>query len=579
MSRDHTNDLSLEDIVDRCLDDVAIGGFSIDEALERWPDQRDEIEPLLEAAIAMRELPAVPQRAPDPDQRAALMSSIATTPQQRPRRAFSEAIGSWFAGLATAAPRIAAIAAPAAAIALVATLLTLGFVLSGGGDRASAGTLTLFQGAVEREQDGQWLPLADGATLEQGDHIRTLGDGQALLTFQDGSTAALAPRTELVIEQASMVGEGRVTLEQLGGRIWNDVAPSGDADTYVVRTPDAVIEAHGTTFETTVESGATDVVTASGIVEVAAGDERVALEPGQALRAIAHRIVTDAAPHPTSDSPATLLIEGPFVASLIAKNGSATGALPNGVVYQQIPGVSTTNPGDGPQVLRFFDIAPGRYELLIRRIEARRTDGGLVAGRVTFEANDRTQSARLPAGLDTMRIRIDIGVDGAIVSLALVDTDPVPVDQPDTTDQAERIVDSPRTTDAVSVSDQRATITRPTDASPTAPVEASPTPTATDTLTPRQRLQRALALEPPDRAVELRHLLESLGRDETTWANLRRLLESDATLRRALIDALPELDAPLFVDFVREQLALEAVDTPSDATTATPTDGSTRDSR
>jgi len=574
MSRDHTNDLSLEDIVDRCLDDVAIGGFSIDEALERWPDRRDEIEPLLEAAMAMRELPAVPQRAPDPDRRAALMSSIATTPQQRPRRTLSEAIGGWFAGLATAAPRIAAIATPAAALALVAVFL----VLSAGGDRASAGTLTLFQGAVEREQDGQWLPLADGATLEQGDHIRTLGDGQALLTFQDGSTAALDPQTELVIEQASMVGEGRVTLEQLSGRIWNDVAPSGDADTYVVRTPDALVEAHGTTFQTTVAGGATDVVTASGIVEVAAGDEHVALEPGQALRAIAHRIVTDAAPHPTSDSPATLLIEGPFVASLIAEHGAATGALPNGVVYHQIPGVSTTDPGDGPQVLRFFDIAPGRYELLIRRIDAPRVDGDAILGRVTFEANDRTQSASLPADLDTMRIRlrIEVGVEGAIVSLALIDSDPIPVDQPDT---AERIVDSPRTTDAVSVSDQRATITRPAGAS-TTPAEASPTPTTTDALTPRQRLQRALALDPPERAVELRHLLESLGRDDAAWTNLRRLLENDAALRGSLVDALPELDAPLFIAFVREQLGLGAVDAPSEPTTdALATATPTRDSR
>ena len=374
-----------------------------------------------------------------------------------------------------------------------------------------------------------------------------------------------------------MSGEGHVTLEQLQGRIWNDVAPGHDASTYVVRTPDAVIEAHGTTFETIVGGGATDVVTASGIVEVAAGDERVVLEPGQALRAVAQRIVNDAAPHVTSDSPATLRIEGPFVASLRAESGAATGALPNGVVYHQIPGVSTTNPGDGPQVLRFFDIEPGRYVLVIRRI-----DGRLTAGRATFEANGRIETAELPTDLAVMRVRVDIGVDSGVVSLVLVDDEPVPHDL---IDSDERIVDSARTSEAVTVSDQR-DATRPDDSAPTTDEQsptASPTPPPADALTPREQLQHALALEPPERPVELRHILESLGRDETAWSNLRRLLEADAGLRRPFIDALPELEAPLFIAFVRDQLGLRTTDATAEPTStptgAEPTDGATRDSR
>jgi hypothetical protein len=58
MSRDHTNDLSLEDIVDRCLDDVAIGGFSIDEALAQWPDHRDETAPLIEPCESSQPSPS-----------------------------------------------------------------------------------------------------------------------------------------------------------------------------------------------------------------------------------------------------------------------------------------------------------------------------------------------------------------------------------------------------------------------------------------------------------------------------------------------------------------------------------------
>lgn len=64
-----------------------------------------------------------------------------------------------------ALPRFATIAAPTAAIALVAVF----FVLSTGGDRASASTLTAFEDAIERQQDGVWLTLEDDAHLNEGD--------------------------------------------------------------------------------------------------------------------------------------------------------------------------------------------------------------------------------------------------------------------------------------------------------------------------------------------------------------------------------------------------------------------------
>jgi hypothetical protein len=110
----------------------------------------------------------------------------------------------------------------------------------------------VFASAVEREQDGSWLAPADGAVLSEGDWLRTSEDGYTLLTFADGSTAALDPATELVIEQASVDGARTITLNRLAGRIWNDVAPGATPASYLVRTADAAIEAHETTFGTLV---------------------------------------------------------------------------------------------------------------------------------------------------------------------------------------------------------------------------------------------------------------------------------------------------------------------------------------
>jgi hypothetical protein len=337
----------------------------------------------------------------------------------------------------------------------------------------------------------------------------------------------------------------------------------------VVRTADAVIEAHGTTFETTVISGVTSVVTASGLVEVAAGDDRAMVEPGQILRAIQQRIV-DSLPHVTTDVPSTLSVDGPFVASLRAANGAATGALPNGVTYQQIPGVNTSNPGDGPQLLRFYDIAPGRYTLVLRRI-----DGPREGGSATLISDGRPRTVELPPSLATMTIRIDIGVDGGIVNIELVDREPVPTDA--ATD--ERIVDTPRTSDAVAVSDQRAAAApvRPTDAARPS-TTAEPTRPPSDEA-PRDDLLDALRLEPPERAVALHTFLEPLDRDDPRWAFIRQRLESNEELRRRFATALEEIDAPAFVAFVREQLGVSDAPPTDGDTTAPPSDPTTEATR
>ena len=582
----HDADLSLEAIVDRCLDDIAVGGFSIDEALDRWPEQRDELAPLLEMAIAMRDLPPVAERAPDPVRRAALMASIAATPQQQPRPqqgTLGERVSGWFSGLANAAPRITAVAAPAAVLAIVAVF----FVLSTGGSTASASTLTVFGGAVERFEDGEWLPLTDGATLNEGVRLRTTNAGMALVTFPDGSTAALNPQTDVTLEAIGGDDSRRITLNQLTGRIWNDVAPSNTLATYTVRTPDALIEAHGTIFETAVTDGVTSVTTASGLVEVAAGQDRTTLEPGQVLRATDQRIV-DSRPHASTDAPATLRIEGPFVASLQAENGAATGALPSGVTYQQIAGVSATDPGDGAQVFRFYGIERGRYTLVIRRI-----DGPAGAGRAILETNGRTRAIDLPSDLETLRVQLDIDVAGGIVSLVLVDREATTVEPPI---RDERIVDTPRTTDAVAVSDQRAAAAdaRPTEEarpSATTTTDRPPTATPSDTEpTPADapdRLLEVLDLPQADRPLALRRLLEAFDRDESLWPALRDRLIANSPLRTRFVETLNAIDQPAFVESVRERLGLDvgsdsgsdaaATPPPSDQPTATataaPTDG------
>jgi hypothetical protein len=367
-----------DEVLDACVADILGGRRTVAECLEEWPQHRERLEPLLEAAAAMHRIPRAAETAPDPARRAQFMSALRETPQQSPRRAPLRALAALGSapraalGALSTFGRVGAVAAPAAALAVAAIALTL--VLSRGTTTtAYASTLTVFAGAVEQQVDGAWRPLADGAALQEGARLRTDGAGSALLTFADGSTASIDPNTELMIELARVDGSRRIRLYQFAGRLWNDVAPDDRPGAlYLVETPDAIITAHGTLFETVVEQGETVVSTANGLVELEAGDERVFVAPGERASARAHRLIAARQAAQRAQEATVrlrLAVDAPFVASLVAPNGKAVGARPDGIVYHQLAGATSTNPGDGPQRIELRRLAPGTYQLLLRRVE------------------------------------------------------------------------------------------------------------------------------------------------------------------------------------------------------------------
>jgi hypothetical protein len=174
------------------------------------------------------------------------MTELARTPQQSRSRLPQVSLPR-FDGLRGGLMGFATMAAPAAAVAVIALVL----VLSRGSTPASASTLTVFAGGVEREHDGAWQPLTDGDRLDEGAPLRTTGDGRARLTFPDGSTATLAPATELVLARVRVNGVRDVVLDQQSGRLWNDLVPDArPGATHVVRANGVVTTVTGTVFET-----------------------------------------------------------------------------------------------------------------------------------------------------------------------------------------------------------------------------------------------------------------------------------------------------------------------------------------
>ncbi|MBM4420990.1 MAG: hypothetical protein FJ034_05300 [Chloroflexi bacterium] len=149
-------------------------------------------------------------------------------------------------------------------------------------------TLTVILGAPEaRTSGGTFAPVSDGAVLRAGDAVRTGPGTRVVLTYFEGSTVAIEPSSELVIEEASFGPEGTtlIKMHQLVGHTWHVVTKLvRGGSRYEVTTPVSTATVRGTAFEVAVApgTGETRVITAEGAVATsdAAGTGEVLVTPG-----------------------------------------------------------------------------------------------------------------------------------------------------------------------------------------------------------------------------------------------------------------------------------------------------------
>ena len=173
---------------------------------------------------------------------------------------------------------------------------------------------------------------------------------------------------------------------------------------YTVRTPDALVSARGTVFETTVGEE-THVSAAEGSVELTTDNGRRVLVAGEQASARRQRLL--AATQAVDVRPLVEVhIDVPFIATLVAPSGRATGANPDGQIYNQIPGALTSSPASGPQSLVARALEPGVYQLLLRRVAP--GPGALVIALGSVE--HRIPTTRLGDIGETLLIRFEVGV-------------------------------------------------------------------------------------------------------------------------------------------------------------------------
>jgi hypothetical protein len=123
----------------------------------------------------------------------------------------------------------------------------------------------------------------DVALVNQGDEVAISDDGEALLTFFEGTQSRLVAGTVITVDQLSAENNAqKVSLSVSAGQAMNTVATMVDADSrFEVDTPAATITVRGTNFIVFVRpNDLTQVATLAGLVDVSAQDQTVQLPPG-----------------------------------------------------------------------------------------------------------------------------------------------------------------------------------------------------------------------------------------------------------------------------------------------------------
>lgn len=135
-------------------------------------------------------------------------------------------------------------------------------------------TAAFVSGSVFVQNSGKNAALHDGSRFDEGAHIVTLADGKASLTWPVGTRVSLDGATDL-----SLLGQQSTKLFELdSGSIRADVAKLHEGERFVIRTSDAEVEVHGTSFRVNKvpadpacgEGTTTRVVVFEGIVTVRA---------------------------------------------------------------------------------------------------------------------------------------------------------------------------------------------------------------------------------------------------------------------------------------------------------------------
>jgi hypothetical protein len=227
-------------------------------------------------------------------------------------------------------------------VLLVVGLTAVYAVVSPSRALGAQATLTILTGTVELREmgSGSFATGTDGGILGPGATVRTAADGNAIITFFDGSTVTVEPSSELTLEQLETTSDGNILISilQTVGRSWHVVGHKlTEGSQYQVRTPTATASVRGTAFEFGVdENGDALALTEEGLVQLASLGQVVDVAPDQQAEAPANEAPTAPVDAPPPDNVVKVIIDPTSSAAAVDSKGRAV-SLFNGVPNVTVP--------------------------------------------------------------------------------------------------------------------------------------------------------------------------------------------------------------------------------------------------
>ena len=359
----------IELILDKCLARLK-SGETVADCLRDFPEHRAELEALLSAAASLNSVPKV--TVSEEFRRLSHARLIARIRQEsKPQTATRFCIPVF--------NRITQInwrpLVPAAMIALlVLTIWLFGPQDIPSNIHAGEFTLSVLGGNAQTRPAGSnvWQEAKATSELSKGAAVRTSAEAYAVITFFDGSTVELDPKTEVeVIDSSFPDGQSaHIVLNQLSGKTWNHVIGNGDEQPYYeVQTPQVTLVAQGTSFSSEIkDTGATNLSVIEGTVKVTdKQDTEIIVAKDQQLSITNNLTATSPVHIPAVKNELVLSVGRSGISSVCGPNGTSTGLLPNGVSFNQIPNSKVALTAN-EQRIQIQEPAPGEYIITVRPV-------------------------------------------------------------------------------------------------------------------------------------------------------------------------------------------------------------------
>ncbi|HEY7139459.1 MAG TPA: hypothetical protein VIE44_05150 [Methylomirabilota bacterium] len=260
---------------------------------------------------------------------------------------------------------------------------------------STAATLTVLGGSVDLQRgDGARAAAASGTSLSVGDRIVTGPDARALITFLDGTTVTVEPRSEITVREIDVGGRERSSIQILisAGTVWARIANvlGGRGTVSLASNTHAAIARDGLIGAESRPGGTFVCWTRAGTLQVVdlAGASQAVLQPGQkaTIPGRGHAVTETFSVH---RSVVEVVARGAAWPLVVMPDGvRLAGFVTPGIEVNQVFGSLTARPEAERWVVEVPGGLPGPYRVLLAGV----MDGafsvtvtGHVRGRAVYE--------------------------------------------------------------------------------------------------------------------------------------------------------------------------------------------------